>query len=89
MSPLRSNLVQMTRGFNLKLRVITGLLKLVSAIFFTNFYFSPNVSSSKSMKYVFYFIQKALFVLEIFKYLYFHLPLFFSLSAIALELDPR
>ena len=32
------------------------------------------------MKNVFYFIKKAL---------YFHLPLFFSLSAIALEVDPR
>ena len=35
------------------------------------------------MKDVFYFIEKALFVLEIFKFLYFHLPLFFSMSAIA------
>ena len=35
------------------------------------------------MKDVFYFIEKALFVLEIFIFLYFHLPLFFSMSAIA------
>ena len=41
------------------------------------------------MKAVFYFIYKALFILEVFKFLYSHLPLFFSLSAIALELDPR
>ena len=41
------------------------------------------------MKNVFCFIKKALFVLEIFKFLYFSLPLFFSLSAIALEVDPR
>ena len=61
-------------------------LKLVSA---TNFYFSPNDSPSKTMKDVFYFIQKALFVLKIFKFLYFHLSLIFSLSAIALELDSR
>ena len=41
------------------------------------------------MKNVFYFIEKALFVLEIFKFLYFRFHLFFSLSAIALEVDPR
>ena len=57
--------------------------------FLTNLYFSPNDSPSKTMKDVFGFIEKALFVLEIFKFLYFHLSLFFSLSAIALELDPR
>ena len=33
--------------------------------------------------------KKAFFFLEIFKFLYLHLPLFFSLSAIALEVDPR
>ena len=55
-------------------------LKLVSAIFLSN---------SKTMKNVFYFVRKALFVLEIFKCLYFHLPLFFSLSTIAVEIDPR
>ena len=32
------------------------------------------------MKDVFYFIQKALFLLKIFKFLYFLPPLFFSLS---------
>ena len=51
------------------------------------FYFSSNDSPSKTIKDVFQFIQKALFVLEIFKFLYFRLPLFFSLSAIALEVD--
>ena len=35
------------------------------------------------MKDVFNFIEKALFVLERFKFLYLHLPLFFFLSAIA------
>ena len=53
------------------------------------FIFSPNDSPSKTMKNVFYFIQKALFVLEIFKCLYFHPPLFFSLSAIALDDELR
>ena len=41
------------------------------------------------MKNAFYFIQKAIFVLEIFKFLSFRLSIFFSLSAIALEVDPR
>ena len=54
-------------------------LKLVSAFFYQIFIFSPNDSSSKTVKNVFYFIEKALFVLEIFKFLYFfpsfpHLP---------------
>ena len=66
--------------------VSSGLsLKLVSAIFFI---FSPNNSPSKTMKNTFYFIQKALFVLEIvflFKFFYLYLPVFFFLSAIALD----
>ena len=57
--------------------------------FLRNFYFSPNDRPSKTMKDVFNFIEKALFVLERFKFLYLHLPLFFFLSAIAWELDPR
>ena len=44
-------------------------LKLVSAIFHQIFIFSSNDRSSKTMKMVFYFIEKALFVLEIFKFL--------------------
>ena len=51
-------------------------LKLVSAIFIQIFNFSPNDSLSKTMKNIFYFIQKALSVLEIFRFLYFRLPLF-------------
>ena len=39
------------------------------------------------MKNAFYFIQKALFVLKIFKFLYFCPSLFFNLLAIALEDD--
>ena len=57
--------------------------------FLTNFYLSPNDSPSKTMKDVFYFIWKALFVLGTFDFLCFHLPLFFSLSAITLVFDPR
>ena len=45
------------------------LLKLGSAIFYEIFIFLPNDSPSKTMKYVFYFILKALFVLKIFKFL--------------------
>ena len=44
-------------------------LKLVSAIFYEIFIFSPNDSPSKTIKNVFYFIEKALFVLEILKFL--------------------
>ena len=43
-------------------------LKLVSAIFCQIFIFSPNDSPSKTIKNV-YFIEKALLVLEIFKFL--------------------
>ena len=41
------------------------------------------------MKTAFYFIYKALFILEIFNFLYFCPSLFFCLSAIALEDDQR
>ena len=51
--------------------------------------FHQMIVLQKLWKMFFYFILKALFVLEIFKFLYFRLPLFFSLSAIALEVDPR
>ena len=56
-------------------------LKLVSAIFLSKFYFSSKDSPSKTMKNVFYFIKKALFILKIFKFLYFRLLPFFSLSS--------
>ena len=65
------------------------IIKACVRYFLSNFYFSRNNSPSKTTKNVFYFIEKTLFILEIFKFLYFHLPLFFTLSAIALEVDPR
>ena len=40
------------------------LVKLVSAIFYQILIFSPNDSPSKTVKNVFYFIEKALFVLK-------------------------
>ena len=46
---------------------INNNLKLVSAIFYQIFIFSSSDRPSKTMKNVFYFILKALFVLEIFK----------------------
>ena len=49
------------------------------------FIFPSNDSPPKTMKNVFDFICKALFVPEIFQFLYFHLPLFFSLLAIVLK----
>ena len=57
--------------------------------FYQIFIFSPNDSPSKTMKNAFYFIKKALFVLEIIKFFCFRRSLFFSLSAIALEDDRR
>ena len=46
-----------------------GALKLLSAIFYQFFIFSSSHRPSKTMKYVFYFILKALSILEIFKFL--------------------
>ena len=46
-------------------------LKLLSAIFYQFFIFSPNDSPLKIMKNVLYFIEKALFILEILKFLWF------------------
>ena len=70
-------------------KVVSNKFKACVRYLLPNFCFSPNDSPSKTMKNVFYFIQKALFVLEIFKFFYFHLPFFFSLSPIALEVDAR
>ena len=47
------------------------ILKLVSAIFYQIFIFSSSDRPSKSMKNVFDFTLKTLFVLKIFKFLYF------------------
>ena len=63
------------------------LFKACVRYFYQIFIFSANDSPPKTMKNAFYFIDKALFILEIFEFLYFHLPHFFSLSAIALEDD--
>ena len=53
------------------------------------FIFSPNDRPYIIMRNAFCFILKALFVLKIFRFLCFCLPLFFSLSALALEDDQR
>ena len=58
-------------------RWILICLKFVSAIFYQIFIFSPKDSTLRTMKNVFCFIWKALFVLEIFKFLYFF-PFFLS-----------
>ena len=53
----------------------TVTLKLVSAVFYQIFIFSSSERPSKTMKNIFCFILKALFVLEIFKLLkFFFLP---------------
>ena len=51
-------------AYSLIIYSITRALKLVSAIFYQNFIYSPNDSSFKTMKNIFHFIQKTLFVLE-------------------------
>ena len=48
---------------------VSHYLKLVSAIFYQIFIFPSSDRPSKSMKNVFYFILKALFVVEIFNFL--------------------
>ena len=48
---------------------IKEILKLVPGTFHQVFIFSPNDSPSKTIKKVFYFIEKALFVLKVFKFL--------------------
>ena len=55
-------------------------IKACVRYFYQIFIYSPNDSPSKTMKNAFYFIVKALFILEIFKFLYFRPLLFFSLS---------
>ena len=61
----------------------------IQYFFYQIFIFHQMMIVLQKLQNVFYFIKKALFVLEIFKFLYFCLPLFSSLSAIALEVDPR
>ena len=56
------------RAMHLKSDKIEIMIKACVRYFLSNFYFSPIDSSSKNMKNVFYFIQKTLFVLEIFKF---------------------
>ena len=65
------------------------LFKGCVCYFLRKLYFSPDGSPSKTMKDVFYLIYKDPFILKIFKCLYFNLSLFFSLSAAALERDPK
>ena len=54
-------------------------LKLMYATFCQFFIFSPNDSPSKTTENVLHFIQKALFVLEMFNFLFFF-PLFHTLQ---------
>ena len=67
------------------------VFKACVCYFLTNFYFSSNDSPSKTMKDAFYFISKTFVILEIFKFLYSHLPLlsvshcFWAWSKISLE----
>ena len=64
--------------------VFPEIIKLKACVFYflSKFYFSLNHSPSKTMKNVFYFIWKAYFILELFRFLYFHLPLFFPCQSL-------
>ena len=61
---IHSNLLTVSGFFH-----IIEFIKLVSAIFYQFFIFSPNHSSSKTIKNVVFFIEKSLFVLDIFRFL--------------------
>ena len=64
-------------------------LKACVCYFLSNSYFSPNDSPSKTMKNVFLFhLESSLRSQDIQMYVFTSSPLF-SLSAIALEIDPR
>ena len=79
-------------AYILKLQEIEAHLEFQAWVyyFYQIFIFSPNDSPSKTMKNAFYFILfYFIFVLEIFRFSYFHPSLFFSLSAVALENDQR
>ena len=73
-------------GIGTSLRVF---FKACVRYFHQIFIFSPNDILQKLWKNAFYFIQNALFVLEIFKFFCFWPSLFFYLLAIALEDDWR
>ena len=64
-------------------------LKACVRYFLTKFYFSPNDSPSKTMKDVFISSKKLFSFSRYSNFCISHLPLFFSLSAISLELDRR
>ena len=81
-------LVDYLFGIGFDWKSIINSFKACVRYFLSIFYFSPSDSPLKTMKNV-YFISRARFVLEIFKVLFFRLLLFFSLSAIALEVDWR
>ena len=69
--------------------VNSWLLKLLSAFVYQMFIFHQMITLQKLWKMFFISPKKLFFVLKIFNFSYFCLPVFFSLSAIALEVDPR
>ena len=62
--------------------------KVCVRYFLSSFYFPPNYSPAKTMKNNLFHLKSS-FCFTLFKFLYFRLPLFFSPSAIALEVDLR
>ena len=68
---------------------ISKLFKASVCYFLANFYFSLSDSTSKTIKNIFLFYLKSSFHSRDIQIFVFNLPLFFSLSAIALEVHPR
>ena len=74
----------------LKSNISSVKLQSLYLLFFIKFLFFTKWRPFKNYeKSFFYFIEKALFVIKIFKFFYFQLPLFFSLSDVASKIDPR
>ena len=69
--------------------LLCTVFKACVCYFFDKFLFFTKWQPFKNYEKRFLFNLKSSFRFEIFKFLYFRLSLFFSLSAIALELDPR
>ena len=85
---LTLSVLEKFKNFIFEIPIIPQTLKLVSTIFFQICIFHQMIALKK-LKNILYFIEKALFVLEIFKVLYFCLLVFSPLLAIALGVDQR
>ena len=72
------------RGGGTELRVFKACVR-----YFLSNFFHQMIALQKLRKMFFISSKKLFSFFEIFKFLYFRLPLFFAQSAITLEVDPR